>query len=390
MILEEILSQWGCRPVAVPGAVEALAIMDRAADRGEPFPLVLLDRMMPGMDGCELARRLRSDPRHTDSRLMMLTSGGTDEACRSPELGIGAWLAKPVRQSELLEAILDLVGPEPATAQPESVAPAIPSPARRLRVLLAEDHPINQKVATRMLQEQGHEVTVVGNGRQALEAIASGPFDAVLMDVAMPELDGFEALEAIRHRERLDGSHLPIVALTAHAMEGDRERCLAAGFDDYLSKPVQAASLAKALARVVGPTQDASTVPDDRDRLDDRPAFDLDEALRDLAGDEDLFREILGVFLEEAPRLLAEVRLAAEGGDAPSLRRLGHILAGTAGHFAAPELVDSGRKLEAIGKSGELADAENAAREFGKAFERFRRAVDASRFAPESSGLAPA
>ncbi len=242
-----------------------------------------------------------------------------------------------------------------------------------------------------MLQDQGHEVTVVANGRLAVEALASGAFDAVLMDLAMPEMGGFQALEAIRRRERLDGSHLPVVALTAHAMAGDREHCLAAGFDDYLAKPIQAARLAESLARVVGPGIGHGQAGGEADpSLDVRPAFDLAAALKGLGGDKPLLVEILGMFLDDAPRLLAEARLAAEGGDAPSLRRLGHILAGTAGHFAAPELVDVGRKLEAIGKSGELADAENAAREFVKAFERFRRAVDASRLAPESPGLAPA
>jgi PAS domain S-box-containing protein len=382
MILEEILTQWGCRPVAVEGADEAIKAMDRAAVRGEPFPLVLLDRMMPGIDGCELATRLKADPRHASARLMMLTSGGADEACRAAEIGIATWLSKPIRQSDLLESILDLIGgdlppPAPSLDQPDPATSL--AGGRRLRVLLAEDHPINQKVAIRMLEDQGHEVVVVGNGRLAVEAVASGSFDAVLMDVAMPEMGGFEALEIIRAREAVEGGRVPIIALTAHAMTEDRQRCLDAGFDDYLSKPVRASGLAASLGRIVAPSDSAST--DEARPAANRAVFDPDEALDGLAGDEPLFREILGVFLDEGPRLAAEVRQAAEQGDAPSLKRQAHTLAGTAGHFAAHEVVAAARRVEAIGQSGELAEALNAASDLDRAFDRFLEAVAASPFA---------
>ncbi len=261
MILEEVLSQWGCRPLAVEGGPQALRAMDRAADRGEPYPLALLDRMMPEMDGCELARRIHANPRHAATRMLMLTSGGRDDSGLARELGIGGVLAKPVRQSELLNALLDLFGPGLASSSTEQTMP-MPTPTAatsgRLRVLLAEDHVINQKVATRMLEDQGHEVTIAANGRLAVEAFAaSGPFDVILMDVQMPEMDGFEATAAIRSREQ-PGARVPIAALTAHAMAGDRERCLSAGFDDYLAKPIQAAALANLLARAVG-TRGAGT-----------------------------------------------------------------------------------------------------------------------------------
>jgi two-component system, sensor histidine kinase and response regulator len=217
-------------------------------------------------------------------------------------------------------------------------------------------------------------------GRQAVEALAISPgdFDAVLMDLAMPEMGGFQALEAIRLRERIEGGRLPIVALTAHAMAGDRERCLAAGFDGYLAKPVQAARLAEALARVVGlgagEVDDQAPGPDDPTAAA-LPAFDLAAALKGLDGDEPLLLEILGLFLEDAPRLMAEARRAIEAGDAATLMRTGHILAGSAGHFAAGGVVEAARKLEEIGKAGDLSGAENAARAFAGEFERFRRAA---------------
>ena len=386
-ILDEVLSQWGCRPLAVASGPDALDALDRAAGRGEPFPLVLLDRMMPGMDGCDLARRVQADPRHASTRMLMLTSGGSDDSGRFRELGIDAWLAKPIRQSDLLNAMLDLLRPDrdrdrdrPAPIQ------ALPVEARRpLRVLLAEDHPINQKVATRMLEDRGHEVTVVDNGRLALEALESGAFDLVLMDVQMPEMGGFEALEGIRTGERSRGGHLPIVALTAHAMAGDRERCLEAGFDDYLAKPIHATALAEALARVMGDDQGAPTA-DGPKKPEVRRDFDREASLKALNGDDRLLDEILGLYLDDGPRLLAEVGEAVDRGDAGALKRLGHTLAGSAGHFAADGVVDAARRLEAIGKAGDLSGADQALRSFALEFDRFRQAAtDALR--PEHEAL---
>jgi PAS domain S-box-containing protein len=254
MILEEILSQWGCRYLAVGGGPEALRALDQAANKGEPFALILLDLVMPEMDGSEVAGRVRAEVRHASTRILMLTSSGPDESGRFENLGIGGWLDKPIRQSELLNAILDLLAPRmapPPPARPEAILAPSLAPVSRLRVLLVEDQWVNQKVATRMLGAQGHEVTVAANGRLALEALASSdPFDVVLMDIQMPEMDGFEAIAAIRSGEQPGGDHLLVVALTAHAMAGDRERCLRAGFDDYLSKPIYTASLADVLGRV--------------------------------------------------------------------------------------------------------------------------------------------
>jgi two-component system, sensor histidine kinase and response regulator len=373
-ILEEVLSQWGCRPFAVSSGPDALRALDRAADRGEPYALILLDLMMPGMDGCELARRVRAEPRHAATRMLMLTSGGPDDPGRFRDLGIGGWLDKPVRQSDLLDAVLELGGPRRVPSgppRPAATPASIPSArlGRRLRVLLAEDQLINQMVATRMLEGQGHGVTVVADGRQALDALASsGPFDVVLMDVQMPEMDGFEAVAAIRSGERPEGLRLPVVALTAHAMAGDHGRCLGAGFDDYLSKPIHTAGLAEVLVRACAAGRSGVAGPG-------RPAFDRQATLAGMGGDEKFLGEILGIFQDDVPRILAEARLAVEAGNAPALGRLGHALAGAAGHFSAPEIVASARKVEALGRSDGLAEADDALRDFGREFDRFRRAV---------------
>ncbi len=252
-ILEATLRGWGMRPTCADGGKAGLAELRRAASAGDPYRVVLLDLMMPGVDGFAVVDEVRSSPGLTQATILMLSSAdrkGDAALCR--QLGASRYLTKPVKQSELLEAILDaLRGSAPAApAAPARPAPPAPATGRPLRLLVAEDNPVNQRLAIRLLEKQGHAVVVAGNGRQALEALAREAFDAVLMDVQMPEMGGLEATAAIRARERGTGRRVPIVAMTAHAMTGDRERCLEAGMDGYVSKPIQAKELSRALREV--------------------------------------------------------------------------------------------------------------------------------------------
>ena len=223
-------------------------------EAGEPFSLVLLDAMMPEMDGFELAQRIRRNPELVGSTLMMLSSAGrSHSAARCREIGLAAYLTKPIRQSELLDAITTALGARQERAPARGAAGPERVPRRPLRILLAEDHPVNQKLAVRLLEKWGHTVAVAGNGRDALAALQREPFDLVLMDVQMPEMDGFEATAAIREREaQTGGDRIPVVAMTAHAIQGDRERCLAAGMDAYVSKPIRPELLFASLAEVTG------------------------------------------------------------------------------------------------------------------------------------------
>jgi two-component system, sensor histidine kinase and response regulator len=250
-ILNEMLTRWRMRPTTVDGGRAALGCLLHAAATGRPFPLVLIDAHMPEMGGFELAARIKETPELAGATIMMLSSADlTGEAARCRELGVSAFLTKPIRQSELLDAILLALG----AASPEERAVQLPdshTPARRLRVLLAEDNPVNQRLAVRLLEKRGHTVVVAGNGREALAACAEEAFDLVLMDLQMPEMDGFAATAAIRERERASGSHVPIVALTAHAMRADEERCLHAGMDAYVSKPIHPAALLDTIERMV-------------------------------------------------------------------------------------------------------------------------------------------
>ena len=238
-ILEEMLRGWGMAPQTADGGAKALAALKNAASVGRPFRLVLLDMMMPDMDGFTVADQIDRDKELGEPALIMLSSAHKDESGRRGEASAAIrFILKPVRQSDLLEAIFAALG---VTAESEPLPPPEPAAERSaLRVLVAEDNAVNQRLAQRLLERRGHHVVIVGDGAQAIEALEHGTFDVVLMDVQMPGVDGFQATAAIREKEKRTGEHMPIVAMTAHAMRGDRERCLAAGMDSYVSKPLRA------------------------------------------------------------------------------------------------------------------------------------------------------
>jgi two-component system, sensor histidine kinase and response regulator len=251
-ILEGLLGRWEMKPVSSDSGQEALARLREAWEAGEPFELVLTDVHMPEMDGFRLVELIRERPELAPATIMMLTSAGQrGDAARCRELGVAAYLTKPIRQSELREAILNVLGQLEQEGQARlltrhSLREAGTSKTS-LRVLLAEDNPVNQRLVIRLLEKSGHRVAVANNGLEVLAALDKESFDLVLMDVQMPEMDGFEVTAAIREKEKGDGTHQQIIALTAHAMKGDRERCLIAGMDGYLPKPVGSKELSDLL-----------------------------------------------------------------------------------------------------------------------------------------------
>jgi two-component system, sensor histidine kinase and response regulator len=239
-VLHGMLTRWGMKPTAVDGGRTALQALEIAKSTGHPFPLIVLDGQMPEMDGFALAEEIKKDPDLVGATIMMLTSAGQlGDAVRCRELGISCYLVKPIRQGELLEGICNVLNQSPQRKAPLVTRHTLRESNHRSRVLLAEDNMVNQTLAVRLLEKRGFVVTVAANGREALSAIERHEFDVVLMDVQMPELDGFEATAAIRGKELSTGKHLPIIAMTAHALKGDEERCLAAGMDAYISKPIR-------------------------------------------------------------------------------------------------------------------------------------------------------
>jgi two-component system sensor histidine kinase/response regulator len=367
-ILDEILLNWGMRPTLVDGGRAALQALERAHDEGKPYGMVLLDYQMPEMDGFEVATRIQQHAELAGTTIMMLSSvgeGGDTQRCRA--LGVAGYLTKPVRQSVLLDAILAVFarsvpqlksGSQPTLVTHQSML----DPARPLRILVAEDNAVNQVVVTRMLQKRAHVVVVAANGREALDVLARESFDVVLMDLQMPVMGGEEATAMIRKAERSHGGHLPIIAVTASAMKGDRENCLAAGMDDYIGKPIQFDGLIEKVERwgrraVMAKEAIAISNPSCVDLFD---------------GDVDLLREVATAYVEWEPALRAQLRDASTSGDAVALRAAAHSLKGSVSNFGAATASTAAAKIEDAARRGDWRGAALALAEFEPAADALR------------------
>jgi len=356
-ILVEQLTRWGAEPHAVESGMTALTVLTAAVRARRPFPLVLLDMNMPNLDGLGVAAEIRERPDLASTAVIILTSsGGIGEPVRFGELGVSACLAKPYRNEELFRAIAGVLDPALAVNAPPAprAAPhALEPPAETLRVLVTEDNPVNQRLAVALLVKRGHHVRVAGTGAEAIAALEREAFDVILMDLQMPEMGGIEATKVIRDRERERGGHIRIVAMTAHAMPGDRERCLEAGMDDYLTKPIEARRLNAALERAVA----GAPAPEVVEEL---VPFDRNDVLRRLDGDEVLLRDVIRLFIEDSPRLVQEIRAAIENGDSKQLQAAAHRLKGAASNLAVMSLAEASRVLELLGERGEVGSAMEA------------------------------
>ena len=352
-ILAEMLTHWQMQPTAVASGAAALASMQQARAAGTPFPLVLLDAHMPELDGFALAAQIKQDAALAEATIIMLTSGGQrGDAARCRELGIAAYLTKPITQSELWEALITALGKPvwQARRSPVVTRHTLREARPRLRILLAEDNPVNQKLAVRILEKDGHTVVVVGDGQAALTALAQQAFDLVLMDVQMPVLDGLDATAAIRKGEQTSGGHLPIVAMTARAMKGDQERCLAAGMDGYVAKPIKRDDLDTVLMQVLGRTSVPMPPADE-------PPLDLASALRAVDGDQALLREVLEVFCQDYPARVEVLRNTIAHGAAQPMERAAHNLKGALSIFGRTVAYELAQELETLGRAGHLEGA---------------------------------
>jgi CheY-like chemotaxis protein len=360
MILTGMLAAWGVHATAVDGGSAALEAVEAARRSGRAYRLVLLDACMPDMDGFAVAGLLKRDKTLTGTALMMLTSGGQrGDAGRCRRLGIAAYLTKPISQSELLDAIMTILGKqdERGGEAPLITRHSLREKRPRIRILLAEDNEVNQQVATKMLEKGGYTVTVAGNGKEALSLLDREAFDLVLMDVQMPVMGGFEATAQIREREKAGGTRMPIVAMTAHAMKGDREQCLRAGMDDYVSKPIRAHDLFAVIARF----DSATTVPPDA-RVEARPdgPFDTQDALARFDGDREILESVIDVFLAKAPAWLKEIRRAVKAKDAGRLQKAAHSLRGAAANVSAPLVARAAMVLEEMGRDASVDRSDEA------------------------------
>jgi signal transduction histidine kinase/CheY-like chemotaxis protein/HPt (histidine-containing phosphotransfer) domain-containing protein len=386
-ILKDVLTNWQMRPAVVEGGLEALAALKQAHQQGEPFHLVLLDFHMPGMDGFTVAEQIRRDAALADTAIIMLTSAtqhGMAARCR--QLGFAGYLTKPISQSDLLDAISAFVGHsqqalEAMCADSEVI---VNPPRRRARILVAEDNEVNQMLTTRVLEKRGYQVVIAGNGQAALAAYEREAFDLILMDVQMPEMNGLEATTIIRRREAGTTEHIPIIAMTARAMKGDREECFAAGVDAYISKPVQFDDLFAAMQRLLPNIEEPAEtgMADLNHRAFDAPTtsepliLDAPGLLVNMGGDVEFLRSIVQVFFDTYPNHLAQIEEGIRQQDGAKVEEATHTLKGALGGLQAKAAYEAALQLEKLARAGNLTDANQARASLESEIERLKWALD--------------
>ncbi|MFT4114518.1 response regulator [Silvibacterium sp.] len=357
-ILEGLVARWGMISASASGGQQALEMFAAAKEENDPFQLVLTDMHMPRMDGFDFVERLKELSGLPTSTIMMLTSGGQrGDAQRCEELGIAAYLLKPVRQAELREAIANVLTARKVTEQISLVTRHSlreqATGGTTLKILLAEDNLVNQKLATRMLEKRNHMVTVVANGREALTALDQGAYDLVLMDMQMPEMDGFEATVALREREKDTGAHQPVVAMTALAMTGDRERCMDAGMDGYLSKPIRPNELDAVLDQYLLEKLASGSEPEPLS--EPQHSIDVSQLLDRIDDDRALLADLNEIFRADYPNHIKMLQRAIDDRNAADVQRIGHMMKGALSNLSATRAAELAAHLEEMGKGGQLA-----------------------------------
>jgi CheY-like chemotaxis protein len=357
VIMGELMEQWGMRAATAPDASSGFNAIERAHAAGDPFRLIILDAGMPQISGFELAARVKGHPELAAPILITLcTSEVGNGAARCHEMNLAGYVVKPAKESEVLNAIQKATSRDalqtPANSRRQDAVAEVPP----LKVLLAEDGLVNQKVALGILEKQGHTVEVANNGLEAIAAIEAGKFDLVLMDVQMPELDGFETTIEIRKREKSTGGHVPIIAMTAHAMKGDRERCLSVGMDGYLSKPIKRTETLATIAQVLKAVAELPVAP--IVSVEKRPEVDLTTLLESMAGDSQLLCQVVEVFLAEAPKMVEQIGAAVSARDALKLEHAAHRMKGCVCNFTQGRAFGTSVRLVEAGRSGDLSQAD--------------------------------
>ncbi|PNG22759.1 response regulator, partial [Streptomyces cahuitamycinicus] len=380
LILETQLRRWHIGPTMVAGGPQALVALHEAEAAGRPFTLAIVDMYMPDMDGLELARRITTDQNLARVQLLLLTSGPQPPAAELHAAGIARSLSKPVHQSRLLDALVELATrPSPvAAAAPAAHPPTAPEPAHRGHLLLVEDNEINQMVAQGLLTRLGYSMDTAADGAQALLMTQEHSYQAVLMDCQMPRMDGYTATRELRRRER-DHGHLPVIAMTAGVLAEDRERCMAAGMDDYVSKPVSADELEQALARWVHFTPPQAGSEDLRVSIEQR----LDE-LRGIGSpaEHELVDRLVDHFLVRAPEMTSALFHALDRHDSQEIADQAHSLRGAAGNIGAVGLAARCEELEEHARSGEPTSLAQAAPRLQDELDRTCRTLETVRSHP--------
>jgi two-component system sensor histidine kinase/response regulator len=389
-LLRLLLTSWGCRSHEVENGPAALEALRDAVASDDPYQIAILDMAMPGMDGEMLAAKIKQDELLSSTQLILLTSlmSRGDEGLLQQKVFV-ACISKPVRSSRLFDILVQIAGSKDGIvletdAQKQLYTEMQPEMNASARILVAEDNPINQRVALHLLAKLGYRAEAVPTGTAAIRALAEIPFDLVLMDVQMPEMDGFEATARIRAGEASpEKSLIPIIAMTAHAMKGDYEACIHAGMNDYVTKPVNPEALAKAIRGQLSPSAGKSPSCIRSAVSKEEDVFDKSGALDRLGGDGILLNEIIGIFIEDAARQIGQLNRAAGQKDAKVLREQAHALKGASGSIGALKMQTVAAEIEAAGKRGDLRSAAAMLPRLQAEFSRFRLVIENRQTRPE-------
>ena len=415
LVVKEQLRSWGCHFDEASSGAEALDKLRKAVAEGNPFDIAIIDMQMPEMDGEALGRKIKEDPDLMSASMIMLTSvGERGQTARMKEVGFAAYLTKPVKQSQLYDCLTTVAGMQRVGKERPS-APIVTRHSisedqkRNIRILVAEDNVINQKVALHILENLGYRADAVANGHEAIEALEMIAYDLVLMDVQMPEMDGLEATRKIRTREKElkaeessklkaeDGTALsafslqpsarservPIVAMTAHAMQGDKERCLEAGMDDYTTKPIDPEHLLEKVRTWTEQGKEASDIAtggnekeDPKNQKEDAVPVNLDKALERALGDKEFLENMLEQFTTTLPGQIEALRTALEQGNGETLQQEAHRLKGLAANLSIDEMAAAAFELEQMGREGNLEAGGKALGELENEVARFQAYVN--------------
>jgi len=388
-VLKKMLQSWKSEFDEAADGEAALEKLREGVLKGKPFSIAILDMFMPRMDGETLGKKIKADPAISKTNLVMLTSAGRrGDVSRLEAMGFSAYLIKPVKQSSLFNCLTAILLEKPAPEKTDRRTiitrhTIAEERKQKLRILLAEDNITNQKVALRILEKLGLKADAVNNGKEAIRQLETAPYDLVLMDVQMPEMDGYQATRMIRSgTSAVKNPKVPIIAMTAHAMEGDKEKCLAAGMDDYVPKPFHPQELIDAIQRVIGPEPSAGDSPPVAQPRPETPVFDRKTLQDRLFNDEEIVKEILLTFLEDAPTQIRELKEVLPNLDASVIREKAHKLKGAAGMACAMTLRETAEKLELAGRQGTLEQAAALVEQIERDFSLFKEHL-------ESMGIVP-
>jgi CheY-like chemotaxis protein/HPt (histidine-containing phosphotransfer) domain-containing protein len=376
-IIRELLESWNMSPIDAADAKEAQRLLSVSDPAAPPIKLAIIDADMPESDGFNLAIGINKQTALGLPIIMMLTHSSLRSHPDLKSIGVKATVTKPVRASDLLDSIKSALGLGESRQEmgPEVLKPRMQFDKQALRILVVEDTAFNQKFIQRLLNRWGHQSIIVENGIQAVETVTRQSFDLILMDVQMPKMDGFEATAEIRKLEARTGSHTPIIAMTAHAMKGDRERCLAAGMDNYISKPITSDALQNMIAELVpAATTPPQSLPGQTPKKT-LTAVDKKALLDAFDNDWGFFREAVGMFLNDFPKMLADIEAAVQAHDAKDLRMTAHAMKGMVGNFQAKTTAQAALALEEMGKSQDFNGVEKAFEKLAGEMENLKQAL---------------